>query len=425
MKTRLTALFLGMLLTAGLSVYADQTITVTANDSDISASLDLKAVATIFGEAENLEAFEEALNNPETRISNLDLNGDGEVDYLRVIETEKDNAHLVVLQAVLAKDIYQDVASIFVEKDPSTQQVTVQIIGDDYIYGANYVIEPVYVTVPVIYSWFWGPHWVAWHSPYYWGYYPYYWHPYHCWAMHDYWHHIYDFHHHHPYCSYRYRPAPPPHYHDVPRPQSRRDYASRHPENSFSSRNAGRAVSNARDLQPTRSASGASRSPQTAVRGSRTFDSQNVRSSATRVSGQAASTSRSATASRSTTATATRSASAPARATSSTASRSGVTATSTRSDVSTSRSNTNSVRSSSSTSSRSSSTPARSSSSVSSSSSSSRSSGTVSRSSSSSSRSGGSSVSRSSSYGGSRSSAGGGSRSGGGGSRSGGSGPRR
>ncbi len=390
MKTRLTALLMGLLLTAGMSVYADQTITVTASDSDISASLDLKAVATVFGEADNLEDFEKELNNPEARISNLDLNGDGEVDYLRVIETEKDNAHLVVLQAVLAKDIYQDVASIFVEKDPATQQVTVQIVGDEYIYGADYVIEPVYMAVPVIYSWFWGPHWVAWHSPYYWGYYPPYWHPYHCWAVHDYWHHIYAYHHHHPYCSYRYRPAPPPHYHEMPRPQSRRDYATRHPENSFASRNAGRQVTNARDVQPTRSSRAAdgSRSAVSASRGSRTFDSQNVRSSASRTSGVSATTSRSASASRSTTASASssRSSASASRATSSAVSRSS-SAPSRSSSVSTSRS----------------SAPSRSSS-VSSSAPSRSSSSSVSRSSSSStSRSSSSSVSRSSSYGGSRS----------------------
>ncbi len=410
MRTRLTALLMGLLLTAGLSVYADQTITVTANDSDISANLDLKAVATIFGEAKDLEQFEEELNNPEARISNLDLNGDGEVDYIRVIETEQDNNHLVVLQAVLAKDIYQDVASIYVEKDPATQQVTVQIVGDDYIYGPNYVIEPVYVTVPVIYDWFWGTHWVAWHSPYYWGYYPHYWHPYHCWAVHDYWHHIYDFHHYHPYCSYRYRPAPPPHYHDMPRPQSRRDYATRHPEGSFTSRNAGRQVSNARDLQPMRSArtADATRGTVSSSRGSRTFDSQNVRPSATRVNGASATTSRStaasparsASATRSNTATTTRSASsstsrssaAPAQR-SSTTQRATSTSSTSRSTAPSRSSSVSSSTSRSSSVSRSSSTPQRSSSSSSV------------RSSSSTSRSSSSSVSRSSSYGGSRGSA--------------------
>ena len=437
MKTRLTTWILGLLLMAPCVLFADETITVTATDSDISANLDLKAVATLFGEAKNLEEFEQKLNDSDDRISNLDLNGDGQVDYLRVVETTEDNAHLIVLQAVLAKDIYQDVASIYVDKDETTQQVTVQVIGDEYLYGTNYVIEPVYVYTPVIYDWFWGPSWYCWHSPYYWGYYPHYWHAYDCWLVHDYWHHIYDYHHHHPYCSYRTRPEPAPRYATMRPNVSRYDYATLHPERSFSQRNASNTnVRNARDLQPQRSTRNAS-----TVRGasSRTFDSS-YGARATRVnsastssrSTAATSTSRSATAgstsrSAATTATTTRrtatSVSSTGRSTGSSVSRS-ASGTSSRSTVSTStnRSQSSGVSRAASTSSRSNiQSSTRSSSSVSRSSSavSGRSSSSVSR--------GSSSVSsgRSSSYSGgsSRSSVSGGSSRGsvsGGGSRSGG-----
>ena len=89
------------------TAFADETVTVSATSSDISENLDLKTVATLFGQAKDLEQFEQLLNNPDSAFSNLDLNGDGEVDYLRVIETADNNRHLVVIQAVLAKDIYQ------------------------------------------------------------------------------------------------------------------------------------------------------------------------------------------------------------------------------------------------------------------------------------------------------------------------------
>ena len=148
-------LALGSLLLVPYSALADETVTVTATSSDISENLDLKTVATLFGQAKDLEQFEQLLNNPDSAFSNLDLNGDGEVDYLRVIETADNNRHLVVIQAVLAKDIYQDVASIFVEKD-ANDQITVQVVGDEYIYGADYIIEPVYIYRPLIYDWFWG-----------------------------------------------------------------------------------------------------------------------------------------------------------------------------------------------------------------------------------------------------------------------------
>ena len=177
-----------MLMCAAL--WADQTVTVSANSSDISEGLDLKVVAKLFAEAKNLEEFETMLNNPDSAFCNLDLNGDGQVDYLRVVETGEGNKRLIVLQAILAKDIYQDVATIYVEKDEN-EQVTVQVVGDEYIYGTNYIIEPVYVYRPVIYDWFWGTTWVAWHSPWYWGYYPGWWYVHSCWAHDWYWHHCY------------------------------------------------------------------------------------------------------------------------------------------------------------------------------------------------------------------------------------------
>ena len=253
---------------------ADQTVTVTATNADISEDLDLKTVATLFGQAKDLEQFEQMLNNPDSAFSNLDLNGDGNVDYLRVIETADQNRHLVVIQAVLAKDIYQDVASIFVEKDPESESVTVQVIGDEYIYGADYIIEPVYIYRPMIYDWFWGPSWVCWHSPFYWDYWPTWWHPYHCIAHHLYWDHIYWHHHYHPICTYRTGHHYHPHYAPMRERVSRTDYATRHPERSFATRNASRNYSNARSFDRNR---------QTAVRSASRVGTDNG-ASATRVS---------------------------------------------------------------------------------------------------------------------------------------------
>ena len=235
-----------------ISSYADETVTVTATSSDISENLDLKTVATLFGQAKDLEQFEQLLNDPDSAFSNLDLNADGEVDYLRVIETADNNRHLVVVQAVLAKDIYQDVASIFVEKDEATQSVTVQVIGDEYIYGTNYIIEPVYIHRPLIYDWFWGTAWVCWHSPYYWGYYPHWWRPYYCVDPFVYWNHCYWHHYHYPICSYRTGHHHHPHYRPMHQHVGRNDFATRHPERSFATRNASRNITNARTIEQNR-----------------------------------------------------------------------------------------------------------------------------------------------------------------------------
>ena len=247
---RLTYLFAILLISSAVA-WADETITVTATNSDISANLDLKVVAKLFGEAKDLEDFEKKLNDPEQALVNLDLNGDGDVDYIRVIETNNGNKHLIVLQAVLAKDIYQDVASIYVEKDEANN-VSVQVIGDEYIYGTNYVIEPVYIYRPVIYDWFWSPYWTCWYSPWYWGYWPGWWRPYACMAYHDYHHHCHDFHHQHYGCSFHYAKEARPATHRMGEGVHRSDYATSHPEGSFATRHAGTEISNARQLASPR-----------------------------------------------------------------------------------------------------------------------------------------------------------------------------
>lgn len=174
MKTKLASLIVVMIL-ATFSLSAQKRITVEVPTDDISKNLDLKAVATTFGESKDLEEFEQKLNDSDSKISNLDLNKDGEADYLRVIEKTENNKHIIVIQAVLSKDKYEDVATINVEKD-STNKATVEIAGNPELYGENYIIEPVYLYTPSLFSLFWAPNYFCWHSPYYWGYYPNYFH---------------------------------------------------------------------------------------------------------------------------------------------------------------------------------------------------------------------------------------------------------
>ena len=170
MKTSIIYPFLFFILFA-LPIVAQDRTTINASNSEISDNLDLRAIASIFGDAKDLEDFERQLNDPKIQISNLDLNDDNQVDYLRVIESIDRNAHLIVVQAVLGRDIYQDVATIEVEKDRNNQ-VQVQVVGDVYMYGHNYVYEPIYVATPIIYSSFWIPTYRPYCSIWYWNYYP-------------------------------------------------------------------------------------------------------------------------------------------------------------------------------------------------------------------------------------------------------------
>ena len=173
-------LFLVFLAIGLSSCSAQSQTTVYAKNSDISDNLDLRAVASIFGESANLQDFERRLNDPKYQISNLDLNGDDQVDYLRVIESVESRTHVVIIQAVLDRDVYQDIATIDVERD-NYNQVNVQVVGNSYLYGANYIYEPVYSVAPVIYTSFWITNYRPYISTWTWGYYPSYyyaWRPY-------------------------------------------------------------------------------------------------------------------------------------------------------------------------------------------------------------------------------------------------------
>lgn len=248
MKTRVLILCLtSVFLLSTQTIKADE-ITIEAKNTDISDNLELTAVANLFGQVKDLEDFEKQLNDSENKLSNLDLNNDGEVDYLRVVEEVKNNLHIIIIQAVLAEDIYQDVATILVEKEDTKKTTSVQVIGDPYIYGENYIIEPVYIYTPIIYDYFWAAHYRPWYSPYYWGYFPSYYHHHHCIYAHLYRQHIYAYNRHH-HCSYRYAHTPKPAYREVRPAASRRDYANANPSGSFSVRHANTQIQNKRSLQ--------------------------------------------------------------------------------------------------------------------------------------------------------------------------------
>ena len=155
--------------------------------SNVGEDLDLYGVLDLFAEAENLEEFEKALNDEEQGINNLDLNGNGEVEYIKVDEIVEGNTHLIILQVEIEENEFQDVATIEIEKK-SDDDYSLQIIGVEELYGENYIIEPVteassttttvvhvhtYPTVVVMYS----PAYTPWVSPWRWSVRPIWWRP--------------------------------------------------------------------------------------------------------------------------------------------------------------------------------------------------------------------------------------------------------
>ena len=263
MKTKIGILVLA-LCTSFFNVQAQQRVVTTARATsyDISDNLDLDAVASIFGDSENLEDFEHRLNDPNNRISNLDLNEDGYIDYLRVVENSSDRNSLVVIQAVLDQDVYQDVATIEIER-VNNGNPRIQIVGDAYIYGSNYIIEPVFYRTPLIFSFFWGPRYSPWISPYYWNYYPRWYSNYRPYSPFKYRRYIYA----HINYENKYRRADSRIIHfsgDNYSRIQRNDFAKRYPDRAFENRHQG--VSNRNELierRSDRSGSGYQRSTNT------------------------------------------------------------------------------------------------------------------------------------------------------------------
>jgi hypothetical protein len=220
---------------------AQDKTTVSAYNAEISDNLDLRAVASIFGDSRDLADFERRLNNPEIQISNLDLNNDNQVDYLRVIETVEGNTHLIVIQSVLGRDTYQDVATVEVERDRNNK-VQVQVVGDVYMYGPNYIYEPVYAYTPVIYTSFWIGNYRPYCSSWYWGYYPSYYYAWSPWPIFRYRNHIgitINLHHHYNYVNYRRCGVVYNNYYRGGRRGN--GYEVRYPNRSFQHRNSGYA----------------------------------------------------------------------------------------------------------------------------------------------------------------------------------------
>lgn len=170
MKTKL--FLLALLIAVGTTnIQAQNRSFVNAINSEISDNLDLRAVASIFGDSRNLQDFERRLNDPKLQISNLDLNYDNQVDYLRVIESVQRGTHVIILQSVIDYDLYQDIATIEVERD-RYNQVNIQVVGNNFMYGNNYIYEPVYYTTPRIYASFWMSNYRPYCSTWSWNYYP-------------------------------------------------------------------------------------------------------------------------------------------------------------------------------------------------------------------------------------------------------------
>ena len=212
------------------------TVTVNNYNSDPSFYLDLNAVAAAFAESRSVKEFEELLNTSRYMINNLDLNGDGWIDYLRVIETHSGYYHTLLIQACLDYGVFQDVATLIAERRSST--LYVEVVGDRYLYGYNYIVRPVFVKRPPLWDVYGRATYAVWSSPYYYDYYPsYYTRPRPIYLNH-YQAYVTTYMTNHHYCHRCEYPTTVfyTNYTSMTQGASRNDYATRNPSGSFEQR---------------------------------------------------------------------------------------------------------------------------------------------------------------------------------------------
>ena len=164
----------------------------------------LQGALEMFKKATSLEDFEKQLNSEDNAVNNLDLDGDGKTDYVRVIDNRDKDIHAIVLQVPVNETESQDIAVIEIEKK-GNESAELQITGDEDLYPENTIVEPIdeaaapsgksvkkgpdneFNTVGIVFNvWYWpcvrfvyAPAYVVWVSPWRWNHYPGWWRPWH------------------------------------------------------------------------------------------------------------------------------------------------------------------------------------------------------------------------------------------------------
>ena len=101
---------------------AQSNYTIQSKSAYVTENLDLQAVLEIYEGTSTLYDFEIKLNNPDFQVSNIDLDNDEKIDYLRVINKKINKKQYSIIQSQLSSYKYEDVAIIHLKTDPDTQR---------------------------------------------------------------------------------------------------------------------------------------------------------------------------------------------------------------------------------------------------------------------------------------------------------------
>ena len=177
-----------------------------SQDSDVEQTglpgdnFSLEGALELFKKSASPEDFEKALNTADNHVNNMDLNDDGEIDYITVLGRKDKDVHIFVLQIPVSESEKQDIAVIEIEKT-GDENAILQIVGDEEIFGEEIIVEPtdgndeqteevkrgpagVNYTALVVNVWAWpsvrfvyAPGYTPWVSPWRWRNYPIWWKP--------------------------------------------------------------------------------------------------------------------------------------------------------------------------------------------------------------------------------------------------------
>jgi hypothetical protein len=135
------------LLPGVLILLATSTLKVNAQDDNSDTArvpgdnFSLQGALDLFKKAGSPEEFEKLLNTEDSKVNNLDLNDDGNTDYIKVVGKRENDVQIFVLQALVSETESQDIAVIELEKTGSDNAV-IDIVGDEDIFGEETIVEP-------------------------------------------------------------------------------------------------------------------------------------------------------------------------------------------------------------------------------------------------------------------------------------------
>jgi hypothetical protein len=136
-----------------------QPLEVKAADDEVQANFDLQAVLSIVKESGSAKEIEQKVNNGD--VNNLDMNDDGDVDFVKVTEFNNpvSNEHGFSFTVHVTPEEEQEVASISVKKNDEGKAVFTAR-GSEAVYGNNdtYYRTTSVLTTLLLWSYLTTPH---------------------------------------------------------------------------------------------------------------------------------------------------------------------------------------------------------------------------------------------------------------------------